>query len=331
MQSKKLGKDMTYSDIRRLSLLGQRGTFGTTLKELAGRNDRILVLSADLTRTSGLEQFAREYPERLLNVGIAEENAVGMAAGLADQGFVPYVTTFTNFAALRANEFVRHFMAYMNCNVKVVGLSGGFAMELFGTTHYGLEDISVLRSMPNLTILSPADCLEVVKATEYAAEHQGPVYIRLSGRINHPIVHKADFSFTPGKILRLCDGEEVALYATGSMVHRAWKAGQLLNRNGVSCAVFDVHTIKPFDERTVREYRDHRMIVTVEEHCSVGGLGSAVAEVLSACGTHGRLIRFGTGDRYEAAGDYEYMLNKHGLTSNNIANTIMEQLNGGKL
>ncbi len=127
------------------SLLGQRGTFGTVLKELAAENEKIIALSADLTRTSGLEQFAAAYPDRLYNVGIAEENAVGMAAGLADQGYIPFVSTFANFATLRANEFMRHFMAYMNCNVKIVGLGSGFAMELFGNTHYGLEDISTIR------------------------------------------------------------------------------------------------------------------------------------------------------------------------------------------
>ena len=133
---------MDYSkSIRVFSLLGQRGTFGKVLKDLAAENERIIALSADLTRTSGLEQFSFSYPDRMINVGIAEENAVGMAAGLADQGLIPFVSTFANFAALRANEFVRHFMAYMRCNVKLVGLGSGFAMELFGNTHYGLEDM----------------------------------------------------------------------------------------------------------------------------------------------------------------------------------------------
>ena len=305
------------------SLLGQRGTFGTVLKELAAQNDRIVALSADLTRTSGLEPFAAVYPERLYNVGIAEENAVGMAAGLADQGFIPFVSTFANFAALRANEFVRHFMAYMQCNVKLVGLGSGFAMELFGTTHYGLEDIAVLRSMPNLMIFSPADGFEVAKITEYAASHDGPMYIRLSGRMNAPMIHRADFDFVPGKMLPLADGDDAVIYATGSMVHAALQARKLLAAAGICAAVYDVPTIKPFDAGTVLANADRRVLVCVEEHCRTGGLGTAVAEVLSGLPAHGRLLRLGTGDRYEAAGTYAYMLQKHGLTPEGIADAVV--------
>lgn len=307
------------------SLLGQRGTFGTVLKDLAAGNDRILALSADLTRTSGLEQFAAEYPERFYNVGIAEENAVGMAAGLADQGYVPFVSTFANFATLRANEFVRHFMAYMKCNVKLVGLGSGFAMELFGNTHYGLEDIAAIRSMPNIMIFSPADGLEVAKIVEYASKHEGPMYIRLSGKMNNPMVHKSDFSFEAGKMLELSEGEDIVIYATGSMVNVAIKAAKCLSSNGISAAVYDVHTIKPFDEETVIDNKDKELIVSIEEHCKTGGLGTAVAEVLSTQTNHGQLLRIGTGDKYEAAGDYEYMLQKHGLTPDGIVDIILNK------
>jgi len=224
---------------RVFSLLGQRGTFGTVLKELAGENDKIIAISADLTRTSGLEQFAALYPERMYNVGIAEENAVGMAAGLADQGYVPFVTTFSNFATLRANEFVRHFMAYMNCNVKLVGFGSGFAMEFFGNTHYGLEDISTIRSMPNLMIFSPADGLEVAKTVDYVSKHTGPVYIRLSGKMNNPMVHKTDFDFVPGKALLLEEGEDVVLFATGSMVSVSMKARKILAENGIDVEMIE--------------------------------------------------------------------------------------------
>ena len=318
---------MDYAkNLRVFSLLGQRGTYGAVLKELAAENDRIIALTADLTRTSGLEQFAEAYPDRLFNVGIAEENAIGMAAGLADQGYVPFVSTFANFAALRANEFVRHFMAYMKCNVKLVGLGSGFAMELFGNTHYGLEDIAVLRSMPNLTIFSPADGLEVAKIVDYAANHTGPVYIRLSGKMNHPMVHKTDFSFAPGKALKLQDGDDAVIFATGSMVSTAIRAGKLLSEKGLHAAVYDIHTIKPFDADAVVENKDKRLIVSLEEHCITGGLGTAVAEVLSAQANHGTLLRLGTGDQYKAAGDYSYMMQVHGLTPENVAESMINRL-----
>ena len=315
-----------FKNNRIYSLLGQRGTFGTVLKDLAAENDKIVVLSADLTRASGLEKFAAEYPERIYNVGIAEENAVGMAAGLADQGYIPFVSTFANFAALRANEFVRHFMAYMDCNVKLVGLGSGFAMELFGNTHYGLEDISTLRSMPNLTIFSPADGLEVAKIVDYASKNTGPVYIRLSGKMNNPMVHKTDFEFIAGKALRMAEGEDVVIYATGSMVSVALKVHKMLEEANIHSAVYNMHTIKPFDSDTVRKEKDKKLIVSIEEHSVTGGLGSSVSEVLAEESTHGRLLRFGTSDRYEAAGSYEYMLRVHGLTPENITEKIINNI-----
>lgn len=312
--------------IRLYSLLGQRGTFGTILKQLATENDSIIALSADLTRTSGLEQYTSSFPDRMFNVGIAEQNAVGMAAGLADQGKVPFVTTFANFAALRANEFVRHFMSYMQCNVKLIGLGSGFAMELFGNTHYGLEDIAAIKAMPNITIFSPADGLEVAKCTEYAAETYGPMYIRLSGKMNNPIVYKQDYEFIPGKAVKLSEGEDAVIFATGSMVSVAQKAVKMLADKGLGISLFNIHTIKPIDEEIILSNKDKRVIITVEEHCITGGLGSSVAEVLSAQRKHGKLIRMGTGDRYKAAGDFEYMLEQHGLTAEGIYSTITEEL-----
>lgn len=311
---------------RTYSLLGQRGTFGVALRELASRDARIVALSCDLTRTAGLERFAEDYPDRVYNVGIAEENAIGMAAGMADEGYVPFVTTFSNFAALRANEFVRHFMAYMKCNVKLVGFGAGFAMEFFGNTHYGLEDVAVLRSMPNLTILSPADCVEVAKCIEWAASNDGPVYIRLSGKMNNPMVHRNDFDFVAGKAIRLQAGDGVSIIATGSMVNVAMMAAKALRDEGIEAAVYDFHTIKPLDEMMIREAAQAPVVVTVEEHCLAGGLGTAVAEVLASGLGHGRLVRLGAGDAYMRAGSYEYMLACHGLTTQNLVATVKDAL-----
>ncbi len=314
-----------FSNNRFFSLLGQRGTFGTVIKELASENDKIIALSADLTRTSGLEQFAAYYPDRMYNVGIAEQNMIGMAAGLADNGYVPFVSTFANFATMRANEFVRHFMAYMQCNVKLIGLGSGFAMEFFGNTHYGLEDVSVIRSMPNIFIFSPADGLEVAKIVDYASNHIGPMYIRLSGKMNNPIVHKKDFNFIPGKMIKILDGDDVIIYATGSMVNAAIKSCGILESKGIHASVYDVHTIKPFDSSTVIDNKDASLIVSIEEHCIVGGLGSAISETLSSQNSHGKLLRLGTREVYEPAGDYNYMLQVHGLTPDGIANSIINE------
>ena len=299
------------------------------LRDLAQDDNRIVAISADLTRTSGLERFASDYPDRLINAGIAEQGALGFAAGIADAGRVPFVTTFANFAALRANEFARHFMAYMRCNVKLVGFGAGFAMELFGNTHYGLEDMAVLRSMPNLTILSPCDCLEVAKCVEWSASNEGPVYLRLTGRMGNPIVYREDYSFEPGRAVTLREGSDAVVFATGSMVAVALKAADLLVESGIELEVVNIHTVKPIDSEAIISRKGRKVIATVEEHSAVGGLGSAVAEVLSECSGHGKLIRLGTGDSYFKAGRYEYMLAQHGLTAESIAAAITQQWKHG--
>lgn len=311
---------------RMLSLLGQRGAFGTVLNEMAKDNDDIVAMSADLARVSGLDGFIRSYPDRYLNVGIAEENAVGMAAGIADAGKIPFITTFANFATLRANEFVRHFMAYMNCNMKLVGLASGFAMELFGTTHYGLEDISVIRSMPNITILSPSDCLEVAKCVEAAIEIKGPVYLRLSGKMNNPIVHKKDYDFKIGKAVVEREGDSCVVFATGSMVNIALKAAKALEEDNIDVKVVNIHTIKPLDRECILSNRDKKLMISIEEHARIGGLGTAISEVLTEEGYDGRLIRIGTIDSYKKAGAYEYMLEQHGLTVSNLIDHIKNNI-----
>ena len=311
---------------RLLSMLGQKGTFGTVIYNMAQENENIMAVSADLIKTSGLERFSEKYPERCINVGIAEQNAIGFAAGLADVGKIPFVTTFSTFATMRANEFVRHFMAYMKCNVKLVGLGSGFAMELFGNTHYGLEDIAVMRSFPNITILSPSDCLELAKCVEYSVEKDGPVYIRLSGRMNQPIVNRGEYGFAVGQAVELRDGLDVIIYATGSMVYKALKVADQLDEEGISVKVANIHTIKPLDTDYIKKNKDYSVILTVEEHSLIGGLGSAISEILSVECQHGKTVRMGSYDGYKKAGKYDYMLEQHGLTVENIKRTVKEYL-----
>lgn len=317
-------------DNRKFSLLGQRGTFGTVLYELAKENENIVALSADLTRASGLERFARDYPERFYNVGIAESNAVGMAAGMADRGKIPFLTTFSNFATLRANEFVRHFMAYMDCNVKLVGVGSGFAMEFFGNTHYGLEDIAVVRSMPNIQILSPCDCMEVAKCVEYCISHKGPIYLRLSGKANTPIINKQDYLFEAGKGIVLTEGNDAVVYATGSMVSVAIEVARQFAEQNFFIKVINIHTIKPIDKELIIQNKDAPLILTMEEHSKIGGLGTAVSEVLAETLKHGPVVRMGTGEQYKKAGQYDYMLAQHGLTVDNLKKIILEELKNDK-
>lgn len=317
--------------LRVYSMLGMRGTFGTVLLELARENEKIFALTADLGNTSGLDRFADELPERYLNVGIAEQNMIGVAAGLADAGYYPFATTFANFACLRANEFMRHFMAYMKCRMCVVGLGAGYAMEYFGNTHYAVEDIAAIRAFPNLTIISPADGLELAKALEQIVREQKPTYLRLTGQMNLPMIYKEDFEYQIGKAnwLRKADDPQVAIIVNGSVVHNALKAAEELELHGYRADVIDMHTIQPIDGELLDQIRDYHLIVTVEEHSCIGGLGSSVDEYYRSNHRLVRRLAIGTGKSYINAGSYDYMLQQMGLTAEQIADSILEELNVG--
>lgn len=312
--------------IRTLSILGQRGAFGYTLKSVAEEDKNIVALTADLCNTSGLDRFNEAFPNRLINVGIAEQNLIGISAGMAAFGYVPFCTTFSNFASMRSCEQVRHFLGYMKENVKVVGFAGGFAMGMFGITHYGIEDIAAIRAISNITILSPCDGLETAKATIAAAEYNGPVYLRLTGVMNQPIVCMEDYEYVIGKAVEVKDGSDIAIFATGGMVSRSLKAAKQLDEEGLSCKVINMHTIKPIDTGAIKKALGVRLIVTVEEHSTTGGLGSAIAEVLSGEINKPPQLMIGITNEYKSAGTYEYMLEQYGLTGDQIYNSILNKI-----
>ncbi len=308
--------------IRSWSMLGSRGTFGLTLLELAQENDKIVALSGDLCKSSGLDRFSTTYPTRFINAGIAEQNMVGVAAGLAASGFIPFVTSFPNFLTLRAAEQVRLNLGYMQENVKLVGLASGLATGMFGATHHGIEELAMLRSVSNITIFSPADCTATVKMTQAALAHDGPVYLRLTGGMRAPIVYKEDFELIPGKAITLREGTDIAIVATGSMVHTALTVATLLSDLGIDATVIDMHTIKPLDEATLAEQLSKKLVVTLEEHSLIGGLGSAVAEFLSEQSSSPRQLRIGIPQGYPHAGDYAWMLEQSGLTAEKVTARI---------
>lgn len=318
--------EFNRTTIRTLSMLGQRGAFGTALTEIARENPLLIALSADLCTTSGLDRFKNAFPERVINVGIAEQNMIGVAAGMSTLGNIPFATTFANFASLRSCEHMRHFMGYMKENIKIVGFGAGFAMGMFGTTHYGIEDIASIRSISNLTILSPADCLETAKVTIAAADFNGPVYIRLTGVMNHPIVYKEDYNFEIGKAITLQTGGDVAIFATGGMVYQSLLAAKILEEQGVSCSVVNIHTVKPIDSEAVYAALNAKLIVSVEEHSTVGGLGSAVAEVLAGLQQRPPHLFIGVSNEYLSAGSYDYMLEQYQLTHQHISTKIEHKL-----
>jgi transketolase len=312
---------------RALSRLGPRGTFGLALLAIAEENDRVLGISADLAVTAGMDRFRQTIPDRFINVGIAEQNMIGIASGLAEDGWVPYAVSFANFSALRACEFARHHLGYMRQNVKLVGIGAGFAMGQFGTTHYSLEDVSALRAVPNLTIIAPADCTEVYEATCALASFPGPVYLRLNGVSSMPIVDQVGTRFEIGSARVLSSGSQITFVATGSMVARCLDATEILRSHGLDAGVINMHTIKPLDEATLRAHAHGRqLIVTVEEHSVIGGLGSSVAESLTQWGAQIKLLRLGVPDRFPKVGSYEFVLKECGLTAQNIADSALAEL-----
>lgn len=314
----------TSANIKMWAKMGQRGAvFGVALPDIAARKDRVKLLTADLALLSGMERFVKKYPGKFLNVGIAEQNMIGIAAGLAMDGYCVFASTYASFIAVRSLEQVRQNLAHMGCNVKLIGSSAGTAAAKSGISHWATEDLAFLRALPNLTVLSPADSLEAVKMTQWAADAEGPVYFRLSGGLSCPIVYPEDCEFTPGKLVKLREGDGPAVIATGLMVHESLKAAEILAETGVSCAVYNMHTIKPIDREGLAEiFARHSLVVTVEEHMITGGLGGAVAEYKATLSNTPRQVFLGFQDAFCEAGSQRYVWEQAGLTDVQIAERI---------
>lgn len=309
-----------------LSRLSSRGAFGEILNELEPQIDNLMAVVADVMTSARLSDFQKQAPEKLVNVGIAEQNMIGISAGLAAEGYNVFAASFAPFASMRCFEALRTQLGYMNLNVKVVGLLSGFSGGTFGNTHYGLEDLAITRTIPNMTVLSPADCVETVKAVEAAAKHVGPVYIRLTGVNGTPCIYKEDYEYVIGKGIILNEGTDIAIIATGTMVHEALRTSRALTKENISATVVDMHTIKPLDTELLDKlFASHKLIVTVEEHNVIGGLGSAVAEHKAKFKNAPQQLIIGVNDVFEKAGDYNFMLNKCGLTAPKILEKIVQE------
>lgn len=307
--------------------LGQSGSiFGMELMEQVG-NYPFKVLSSDMSVVAGLDRFKKEYPENFYNVGIAEQNLLGVAAGLDSEGFKTIAVAQACFLSMRSFEQVRQYLGYMGGKVMCVGINSGFSLTFFGNTHYAIEDLSLMRSIPNMTVLSPADAGEAVKLFDAALRVDGPVYMRLCGSLNTPIVYKEDYALEIGKAITLKEGKDVVIFATGLMVNNALKAAELLLGKGIEATVVDVHTIKPIDKECILANCDKKLMVSVEEHNVVGGLGTAVADVLSEVRNTPVLMKLGVQDHFMPVGDYNYLLEQAGLTPDQIGECIINKLN----
>ncbi|WP_346353472.1 transketolase family protein [Azotosporobacter soli] len=287
-----------------------RNTFIKTLIEQARVDDSIFVITPDLG-FSVLETFREEFPSRFLNVGIAEQNAIGVAAGLALSGYKVYVYSIIPFITMRCYEQIRLEAAYMNTNIRLVGVGAGFSYGAQGATHHALEDIAIMRVLPNMTVCCPGDPIEVEALTKESFHHQGPMFIRLAknGEVN---IHEADTEITLGKAISVTHGEDLALITTSNMLEQGRQWVCEWSAKGINAELISMHTIKPLDiEKINTLIRAGKPIITLEEHSIIGGLGSAVAEVIAESGCGIKFKRVAVPDRYSHTVGHQQRLRKH--------------------
>ena len=302
-----------------------RVAYGDALKEFGDQYD-IVVLDADLSKSTKTDGFKKAYPDRFVNVGIAEANMMSTAAGIASCGKTVFASSFAIFAAGRAFEQVRNSICYPNLNVKIGATHAGISVGEDGGSHQAIEDISLMRTLPNMTVINPADSVEARAAVEAAIQHDGPVYLRF-GRLATPVIYDAsDYTFELGKGKQLRGGNDVTIIATGLMVPEALDAADALAAEGIQARVIDIHTIKPIDkEIIIKAAQETPLIVTAEEHSIIGGLGSAVAEVLCE-NAPARLVRIGIQDECGHSGDPYVLLKEYGLSAENIVRQVKQHL-----
>jgi transketolase len=306
-------------------LLATTDTWGDALVEIARADKRVVAVTADLATTTKLARMKREMPGRVINVGVAEQNLVAVAAGLAATGLVPIVVTYATFAALRAAEFVRTDVAYNGRDVKIVGTLAGVAFGQGGPTHHAIEDLALMRAIPGMVVLAPSDGDEMGAALRAAVAHQGPVYIRYGRGTEAPV--RAGAAFRIGEAVTLREGTQAAILACGPTVSHAVHAAERLGSQGSSVGVVAMPTLKPIDEAAILEAaRDTRRLVTVEDHSVVGGLGSAVADVLAEHGATCALRKLGHPDRWLGMGIPEDLMHAAGFDEDGIVRAVAELL-----
>ena len=319
---------LSKAKVRSFSRLGQRATFfAVAMPEIAEIKEDMCVVTADLAQLSNLIRFSEKYPDKFLNVGIAEQNMIGIAAGMAMEGTLVYATTYASFIAVRDLEHVRQHLSNLNLNVKLIGTAAGVVAARSGVAHWASEDVSFMRSLPNMVVMSAADCLEAYHMAHFSAEHKGPMYIRLNGVPNSPMVYDENYVFEPFKIDILDKGKDVALIGTGLMVHECLETAKILESRGISCTVANMHTIKPIDGATLDELiNNHKLLVTVEEHNVIGGIGSAVAEYKTTKVHAPKQMLFGFPDAFTDAGTSQYIWEKFRITAPQMADKIEKEL-----
>ena len=306
--------------------IATRDSYGNALTELGAKHENLIVLDADLAGATKTSIFKKAYPERHIDCGIAEGNMMGIAAGLAATGKVPFASTFAMFAAGRAFEQIRNSIGYPKLNVKICATHAGISVGEDGATHQCNEDIALMRTIPGMVVINPSDDVEAKAAVYAAYEHEGPVYLRF-GRLAVPVINdRPDYTFELGKGITLKEGNDITIIATGLCVYESLEAAKMLEADGIHARVINIHTIKPLDEAlVVKAAKETGRIFTVEEHSIIGGLGSAVCDTLAA--QHpARVTKIGVEDTYGESGPAVELIHKYGLDAEGIYKKIKASL-----
>ncbi len=305
--------------------MATRQAYGEALVEIGEKNKSLIVMDADLSKSTMTVSFSKAYPDRFFNMGIAEQNMYGVAAGLAASGKTVVASTFAMFATGRAFEIIRNSIGYPHLNVKICATHAGVTVGEDGASHQAIEDIALMRSIPGMVVLNPSDGVSAKKAIEAAIEMDGPCYVRL-GRASVPVIYDEDLDFEIGKGITVQDGKDVTVIATGIMVNEAMKAAEQLKAEGISVRVIDIHTIKPIDKDIIiKAAKETKGIVTAEEHSVIGGLGSAVAEVTSKEAPV-RIKMVGIQDRFGQSGKPDELMKEYNITADDIVKACKELL-----
>ena len=313
--------------IKLWSSLGMRATFGLIALEIIKDNPDLIITTSDVSTSAGLDRFKKKHPENYLDVGIAEQNLIGVSAGLSSEGFKVISTTFAPFQTLRCCEQIKVNLGYMKNKICMVGLASGLVLGNLGFTHCCIEDVGTLRSIPNIAIVTPSDPFELFKLLNEALDYKDSVYIRLTAGSNTKIINNKDYKFKIGKAVEILSGEDVVIIGCGNILGNCLEAASALRKKNIQCTVLNMHTIKPIDQKKVKEIaKKNKLIVTVEEHNVLGGLGTAVAEVLSEDTHNCKLARVGINDFYSSGGSYEYLKNIYGLSVEKIIETVLSNL-----
>lgn len=304
--------------------LATRKAFGEALLSLGDKNSRVLALDADLSKSTFSYLFGEKYPDRFFQMGIAEANMIGVAAGMALSGYIPFACSFACFITGRFDQ-IKMSIAYSNAAVRVVGTHAGVGIGEDGYSQQALEDIALMRSLPTMQVFQPADDIETHAMVNYLAQNHQPAYLRLT-RQNLQRVHSQDHIFTPGKFSVLKEGDDIGLFATGGTVQHALEAAQKLASNNIGVKVYNASSIKPIDEEAIiNECKSKKLLFSVEDHNIMGGLGSAIAECMAKRGNNPRLVQIGIKDEFGESGTPDDLYHKHGLSADKIASCVIKE------